>query len=55
MLNTYPEHELARRFIEGVKVGHEDMPTFDFNVLAADALVAYLRSLSAQADSEKRF
>lgn len=45
VLEIYPPDMLAERFIEGMRVGHDDMPRFDFNVIAADALVAYLKSI----------
>lgn len=37
---------LAYRFIEAMRVGHDEMPVFDFDVRAADALVAYIASIS---------
>lgn len=48
VLRTYPSDLLAERFIEGVRVGHDDMPRFDFNVLAADSLIAYLKSIAVE-------
>lgn len=47
LLQEHDAETLARRFIEGGGVGHADMPVFDFNGLAADALIAYLKSLGA--------
>ncbi len=37
---------LAYRFIEAMRVGHDDMPLFDFDVKAADALIAYIATIS---------
>jgi mono/diheme cytochrome c family protein len=45
LLARYDSEALADDLIEGIKLGHEDMPQFDFTVIAADALVAYLRSI----------
>lgn len=45
LLARYDADALATDLIEGVRLGHQDMPQFDFNVIAADALVAYLGSI----------
>ena len=45
VLWRYDEDALATHLIEGIRVGHADMPLFDFNVIGADALLAYLRSI----------
>jgi mono/diheme cytochrome c family protein len=45
LLARYDAEALADDLIAGIKLGHEDMPQFDFTVIAADALVAYLRSI----------
>lgn len=37
---------LAYRFIEAMRVGHDDMPLFDFDVRSADSLIAYIASIS---------
>ena len=37
---------LAYRFIEAMRVGHDAMPLFDFDVKAADALIAYIATIS---------
>lgn len=50
LLGRYDEDALVNHLVDGVKLGHEDMPLFDFNVLAADALVAYLESIRQAAD-----
>lgn len=36
---------VAYRFIDALQVGHDEMPLFDFDVRAADALIAYLESM----------
>jgi len=41
---------LAYRFIDALRVGHDEMPLFDFDVRSADALIAYLQSISGIAD-----
>lgn len=45
LLGRYPAEMLASDLIDGIRVGHDEMPEFDFTVTAADALVAYLQSL----------
>lgn len=46
VLAAYEDDEvLAYRFIEGMRVGHNEMPLFNFDVRAADALIAYLASI----------
>jgi cytochrome c len=45
LLWRYDPDMLAEDLIEGIRVGHDDMPHFDFDVRAADALVAYLKSI----------
>jgi hypothetical protein len=29
-----------------MRIGHDEMPLFDFNVRAADALIAYIKSIT---------
>src|SRR5262245_3371552 len=48
LLARYEKDALANDLIEGIKLGHQDMPQFDFNVIAADALIAYLRSIQQE-------
>jgi len=48
LLARYDKDALANDLIEGIKLGHQDMPQFDFNVIAADALIAYLRSVQPE-------
>jgi hypothetical protein len=31
--------------VEGIKLGHRNMPRFTFNPAAVDALIVYLRSI----------
>ena len=38
---------LAYRFIEAMRVGHDEMPLFDFDVRSADALIAYIKSINS--------
>lgn len=45
LLERYDADMLASDFIEGIRVGHDEMPDFDLQVIEADALVAYLKSL----------
>ena len=48
LLARYDREALANDLIEGIKLGHQDMPQFDFNVIAADSLIAYLRSIQPE-------
>lgn len=48
VLSRYNRESLAEDFISGVRVGHRNMPVFDFNVIAADAVIAYLESISTE-------
>jgi mono/diheme cytochrome c family protein len=50
LLSRYNPDKLADDLIAGIRVGHDDMPLFDFNVIAADSLIAYLESISPKAD-----
>jgi mono/diheme cytochrome c family protein len=50
VLGLYEADNLAYRFIEGMRVGHDDMPRFDFDVRAADALIAYIGTISGPSD-----
>lgn len=43
------EDSLAYRLIDGMAVGHGDMPIFDFDIRAADDLIAYIESITATA------
>ncbi len=48
LLARYDAEALATDLIEGVRLGHQDMPHFDFNVIGADALIAYLGSIRSR-------
>jgi mono/diheme cytochrome c family protein len=48
VLALYETDNLAYRFIEGMRVGHDDMPLFDFDVKTADTLLAYIGSLGSR-------
>jgi cytochrome c len=45
LLGRYSAEMLASDLIEGIRIGHDEMPEFDFAVTEADALVAYLTSI----------
>jgi cytochrome c553 len=45
LLSRYDADRLADDLIAGNRVGHDEMPAFDFNVIAADSLIAYLESI----------
>lgn len=45
LLERYDADMLASDLIDGIRVGHDEMPDFDLQVIEADALVAYLKSL----------
>lgn len=45
LLDRYDPDMLASDLIDGIRVGHDEMPKFDLQVMEADALVAYLKSL----------
>ncbi len=45
MLLRYDAEVLAEDLIDGIRLGHQDMPAFDFSVSGADALVAFLKSI----------
>jgi mono/diheme cytochrome c family protein len=51
LLSRYDPDALADDLIAGIRVGHDDMPLFDFNVIAADSLIAYLESISPRVDA----
>jgi mono/diheme cytochrome c family protein len=50
VLALYEADNLAYRFIEGMRVGHDDMPLFDFDVRTADALIAYIGTISGPSE-----
>lgn len=45
MHELYDAEMLANDLIDGIRVGHDEMPEFVLQVAEADALAAYLRSL----------
>jgi hypothetical protein len=45
LLSRYDPDRLADDLIAGTWVGHDEMPLFDFNVIAADSLIAYLETI----------
>jgi mono/diheme cytochrome c family protein len=45
LLRRYDAEMLASDLIDGIRVGHDEMPEFDLQVIEADSLVAYLKSL----------
>lgn len=45
LLGRYDADMLASDLIDGIRVGHDEMPEFDLSVATADALVGYLKSL----------
>ncbi len=50
VLGLYEADNLAYRFIEGMRVGHDDMPLFDFDVRTADTLIAYIGAISGPSE-----
>lgn len=46
-LSRFKEDALANHLIEAIRIGHGAMPLFDLDVIAADALIAYLRSIGS--------
>jgi cytochrome c len=41
----YDVDNLAEALVEGIAVGHPDMPQFEFSPEQSDALIAYLKSI----------
>lgn len=48
LLQKYDPDLLTDRLLAGISVSHSRMPTFDFNVIAADSLVAYLETIQVR-------
>lgn len=46
VLSVNDADNLAYRFIEAMRVGHDEMPLFDFDVRSADSLIAYIASIT---------
>ena len=45
ILSRYRSDALEDELVEGIKLGHPDMPQFTLNPRAVDDLIAYLRSI----------
>jgi hypothetical protein len=45
LLADHDPDALTNRLIRGISVSHGNMPGFDFNVIAADSLVAYIETI----------
>jgi mono/diheme cytochrome c family protein len=45
LLSTHDPGALTDRLISGISASHGSMPGFDFNVIAADSLVAYIETI----------
>lgn len=45
ILSGYASDALAEDLINGIKMGHPDMPQFDFSPRETQSLVAYLKSI----------
>ena len=52
ILARYDSDRLAEDLIEGIRVGHDQMPVFDLDVRGTDALVAYLEWIDKQAPAQ---
>ena len=50
----FEQDGLANYFIEALRVGHGDMPLFDFTPIGADALIAYLKSIKTPGDTDEK-
>lgn len=46
LLARYDPEMLSDDLIAGIRVGHDSMPHFDFDIRETDALIAYLKSIS---------
>lgn len=53
ILSRYRADVLEDELVEGIKLGHPDMPQFKLNPRAVDALVEYLKSIQSQAPIAK--
>lgn len=45
VLRRYHADVLEDELVEGIKLGHPDMPQFKLNPKSVEALIAYLRSI----------
>ena len=50
LLSNHDADTLTDDLIAGVAVGHHGMPRFDFNVIAASSMIAYLETLDKVRD-----
>lgn len=48
LFNAYPPEYLQEAFAEGVFVGHDDMPAFEFTPEQINDLVVYLKTLGSE-------
>lgn len=45
LMDRYTPHMLAADLVDGIRIGHDDMPEFSLPKADAESLVAYLESL----------
>jgi cytochrome c len=45
IMSRYKADVLAEELVSAIHLGHEDMPTFQFNPQGVDSLIAYLQSI----------
>lgn len=48
ILSRYHSETLESELIEGIKLGHPDMPRFQLNPKAVDDLIVYLKSIQTK-------
>lgn len=48
VLQNYDEDALAEDFRERLKIGHADMPDYDFGPIGTDGLIAYIQSIQVE-------
>ncbi|MBI1330501.1 MAG: c-type cytochrome [Alphaproteobacteria bacterium] len=54
ILRRYRADVLEQELVEGIKLGHPDMPLFQLNPAAVDDLIAYLKSIQQRPKSRKK-
>ena len=54
LLARYGADPLADALINGIKVGHPDMPLFEINPVGVDSLIVYLKSIQTPDNGERR-
>jgi mono/diheme cytochrome c family protein len=42
------QDQLSVRLIDGMRIGHDEMPTFNFDIRSTDAMIAFLQALSGE-------